>query len=53
MIVAEELQVNLCQDIDMGVLCISVSKDEDDTVDCQQQDCRVERITMIAEDGKA
>ena len=52
MIIAEELQVGLGQDIDVGILSIAVAEDEYRSVYRQQDDNHGDGVLMIAEEGE-
>ena len=52
MIIAEELQVGLGQDIDVGILSIAVAEDEYRSVYRQQDDYHGDGVLMIAEEGE-
>ena len=51
-VVAKEVQIDLRQDIDAGILSIAVTKDENGGIDDQEANDHRNRIFMVAEQGK-
>ena len=52
MVVAEEIEVDLRQDIDAGILGIAVAKDEDGGIDNKEADDHRDGVFMVTEQGE-
>ena len=52
MIVAEEVEVDLRQDINAGILSIAIAEDEDGSIYYKETDDHRDGITMVAEEGE-
>ena len=52
MVVAEEIEVDLRQDVDAGILGIAIAKDEDGGIDNKEADDHRDGVFMVAEQGE-
>ena len=52
MIVAEEVEVDLRQDVDAGILGIAIAKDKDGCIDNKEADDHRDGILMVTEQGE-
>ena len=51
-VVAEEVQVDLCQNIDAGILSIAIAEDKDGGIDDQKADDDRDSVLVIAKQGE-
>ena len=52
MVVAEEIEVDLRQNVDAGILGIAIAKDEDGGIDNKEADDHRDGVLMVAEQGE-
>ena len=52
MVVAEEIEVDLRQNVDAGILGIAIAKDEDGGIDNKETDDHRDGVLMVAEQGE-
>ena len=52
MIVAEEIQIHLCQNIHAGILGIAIAQDQNDRIYDQQANNHRNSVFMVAEQGE-